>query len=205
MGQLRDYTLIIPAGGTVSAEVDGDFFLIRKCKQLFSAALDEYGSTSDIIVKCEFDDSGKISRRAGEGGKRAYKRVTFSLVTIPPNWPSLDTRIEVTLGYGELYSEREEQPVSTSLSATVINIPAMSSVVIKAVNNYSTKEIRLNIPSTESGGLWYSPDDVWTGTDEVWLEKGVIEFLDYTGKLVAHNRSASAININVGNFLRKDY
>ena len=206
MGQLRDYNLRIPAGGSISAEVDGDFFMVRSCKNYSTASPTLYTASSDLVLTLEFDDSGKISRRAGEGGKRQFKRVTFSVADDGLGNQGLGANIIVTLGYGELYSEREDMAVSnTAEFATFTMASNASSPITGAGIHYMYRELRLNVPATEAGGVWLSSNPVFNAANAVWLEKGVTEYMAYTGLLYAHNRNGAPATINVGYLLRNDF
>lgn len=182
----------------------GNFFLLRAV-YYGASAVPNQTFTTDIPVQFEFDeDQGKITRRAGEGGSRDYDRI--KLVPLPPSSPVETGTIKmiVIAGFGDLYSEREDEVVPQYMDTHEVTVPANDEVVFFHPGARFVKEIRLHIKLTEPDGLYYFGQTPVSG-DGAWLEKGVTEWISYSGQLNFKNTTASDINVNVAVLARNDF
>lgn len=198
MSKLRDYKVIFASTATqeLALDVEGDNIYIKNILIRSSTA-----QNVDYTVRCEFDDQGKLHLRPREGARRPYTRVKFTIVDdtdTPVNIPST-VELNVTLGVGTLFSERDDGAIPDKMgTATLALAGAGAETTLTGFPN--RVEMRLCIPSTEANGVFYGYK---TGEAFAWLEKGVTEWLTYCGDLVFRNTGA-AVNITIASIYRKD-
>lgn len=205
---LRDYTLRSLAtdranGIYPSVVLDGDFFCIRSITKI-REKVDV--SNFDVIVECIFDDQESIKRRPNEGGYRTYKRVTLKPLVTGTEADVFDLDIHVTLGLGQLYSERTEESVPNTFATEHLFVPYGPAVpFVPSSYGGSAKNIRLCIPMSETGGVFYAGDDQSAENKGAWLEKGMTEHLDYNGVLWFYNPNPGSVKITIAIFNRIDF
>jgi hypothetical protein len=218
MSQLRDYRVIFPKGSTADRQyltVEGNFFHVRSVRYLNSTG---FQADTDLTVEFQFDGQGKIRRRAREGGKRNYSRVDFAIynrgVLVDLTSSNADLEINIVLGEGELYNERDSGAIPDRFFTKQVSVGAGLGTNIDlesaftdlgALSIYaSAYEVRLCVPSTEANGLWIGGNTTNLATNGAWLEKGVTEWINFTGNLAVFNSGAASVKLTLAILPRRD-
>ncbi len=167
----------------------------------------DYETVNDLIVYVRFDDEGRIPLRMGQAIKnRNYEKLTFEIIANDPLVTLDSLSLVVLAGEGEFVENREVAVIPNLLATYNISVPAGDTIDLDdelGPNGLNFSEYRLCIPSTEANGLFYSGSATQVVANAVWLEKGVIEWLTYTGNLYFRNAGASAVTLTLGRMVKR--
>lgn len=196
---LRDYAIVTQAGVNPDFEylsIQGNFFRIN------GPVADpnfKYSGGSDQMFEVIFDDSDRIVMRPFDKITREYSRVGIRPINPTGGYNHPAIRLSVMGGFGYFDSDRVKHvpTLGEHSQVTIFTGGAAQALISPGFEQPLITEIRLCVPASEPNGIYLGFDSTVTAATGFWLERGQVEWLEYTGGLWAVNNGSSNVRLTI--------
>jgi hypothetical protein len=184
---MKDYVLSLLPNVPQTVNTEGNYYHVQQASD---------------AVQLSFGQNAKVTRYQTQGGEQDYNEV--EIVSGVPQ------TVIISLGFGTVTDSRATLS-GAGLSVDIggntsinrlgsIAIPADTEVLIAAAN-VNRKELRINIPDSESGGVDIGSAGMNSSARGGYLIEGSTEYLQGSYALHAYNPNAFVVNINLLEFI----
>jgi hypothetical protein len=204
---VKDYRLNLKLSAlNPTINTQGNFILFKG----FSVRHNDVGQNVPLrkqnqAVQLLLDSTTTIFLNPGESYYGRFNSIQVVGPLLSPADPAFGSFFAFWADFACGFGERRDYkpPQNSNLLSLSISVPAADSVTLSSeLPNFfpidAVKEMRFCIPITEANGMGYASANVGIfPVDPVWLERGVIEWIDGGSDVEFFNAGAGAVIITV--------